>query len=198
MSDTTPSTPKVDLLTRILAVDLSTQRTDFTFDPMPEGHIVLGTLSPNAQKAFWLGFDIAEEIVTIEQAIADAHKTHIDLHMSDAITNGACEEHHKRIEDLEQKVAKLTLIEESVAGLFTSMVLDEFPDITDVADSFAINEGFVVSKNPATPKKRKHQAVVVGVRIVKSQPEHKNDASQSPEEAPTDPPTNDEELVSEK
>jgi hypothetical protein len=214
MPDTTPSTPKVDLLTRILAVDLSTPR-NLNFQPVPEGHIVLGTISENAQKAFCLGFDVIKEISKIEEEILAADEVHNALHDTGENTAEICDQHRQAMNELEARIAELRPLQRAMENLIATMVALELEEAgKDIPNAVMFNEGFVVSIPPEPTfaelfEQFSNKLSELKTRMSSEEPEGDEGlAAEEPaadaqaensealsEETPTDQPTNNEELV---
>lgn len=148
MSESTP-TPVVDLLTRILGVDLSTPR-DLGLQPVPEGYITLGTLSENAQKVLCFGIDILKEISKIKQEFTEAIQVYNKLHEADdGLPEDACKQQEQAMNQLRAQLEELNMLKHATKAILYIMLELEYPQHKEgIPDSTTINEGFVVSMLP--------------------------------------------------
>lgn len=219
MPDNTPLTPKVDLLTQILNVNLSTPR-DLDFKPVPEGYIILGTLSEHAQKAACLGFDFDHEMLGLRKQLIAVGEAHDKLHeeATTEVSKDTCDAYEQMMNPLIARYEELGFLKRAIRVILTTMANQELPKMAEcVPTSINYSEGFVVSMLPmpsptemikdlfsslseleALMVKDLEEELQEDEMLAAEEPAANAQAENSKalsEETPTNPPANDEELV---
>lgn len=137
---TETKTEAIDVFSRMAQIDLKS-KSGVKLPTINEGEHIVGTMSENLQRLYWVRRGLGEEWHKNAYAVASALEAHNKLHLSRGIEEYDCEFFEEELLAIRMKASAMSVVIELIDEVFWGLVYLEYPELRRHGN-IGIREGF--------------------------------------------------------